>query len=187
MSIKKSYWSYTVLQFFVMFGLWLLMSGHYDLFHISAGLGATLLVCFIHRRLNKYLFYEKKITQHYSLRILGLLAYIPWLVWEIVIASLQVAYLVLHPRIPIDPYLVRFKTKLPNVTARVILGNSITLTPGTITVRIREDEFLVHTLTKISAASLVDDSLPRQVAKLFYKRPPQISSEVEFFKTTRKI
>lgn len=187
MSIKKSYRSYTTLQFIVMFGLWLLMSGHYDLLHISAGLGATTLVCLVHRRLNKYLFYEKKITQQYSLRVLSLLAYIPWLIWEIIVASLQVAYLVLHPRTPIDPYLVRFKAKLPNVTARVILGNSITLTPGTITVRIKEDEFLVHALTKSSADSITDDSLPRQVAKLFYKRPPQIASEVSFFKTNKKI
>jgi len=145
------------------------------------------LVCLVHRRLNKYLFYEKKIAQNYSLRVLGLLVFIPWLIWEIIVASLQVAYLVLHPKTPIDPYLVRFQTKLPNTTARVILGNSITLTPGTITVRINEGEFLVHALTKSSADSIVDDSLPRQVARLFYKRPPQIASEVRFFKTARKI
>ena len=67
----------------------------------------------------------------------ALLAYVPWLGWQILLASMQVAYLVLHPRMPVDPCLIYFRVNLPNLAARVILGNSITLTPGTVTIRIQ--------------------------------------------------
>jgi len=111
--------------------------------------------------------------------------YIPWLTWQIILASLQVAYVVLHPKIPINPSLIKFRTKLPNVTAKVILGNSITLTPGTLTIRIDNDEFIVHALMDASATSIIDGSLPFQVAKLYQRRPSTVISEVKILRTTK--
>src|SRR5690606_18924394 len=75
--------------------------------------------------------------------LLGICLYLPWLFWQIVLADLQVAYLVLHPRMLdlVDPHIFRFTTTLKRPISRVTLAQSITLTPGTITVSIQDDEF----------------------------------------------
>lgn len=121
------------------------------------------------------------------LNYIRLLFYIPWLIWEIIVASLQVAYLVLHPRIPVDPCIVRFKARLPNPVAKVILGNSITLTPGTLTINIDEDEFTVHALTEYSAESIIRDTMPRRVARLFQKRPQSVVDDVRILKSKKAL
>jgi multicomponent Na+:H+ antiporter subunit E len=133
-----------------------------------------------------YLYYQKSIAKEHTLRYGRMLLYIPWLIWQIFLASLHVAYLVLHPRLPINPTLLRFKTKLPNIAARVILGNSITLTPGTLTVSIDDDEFLVHALADASQSSIVDGSLPKQVAKLYHRRLTTVIDNIHILKTTKK-
>ena len=182
----------TIIQFFLLFGVWLLLSGHYDFTHIAMGVISCILVVALHLRLRKYFFYEEEISETSEklkgvepvrLRFLRVLFYIPWLIWQIVVASLQVAAVVLNPKMPIDPSLLLFKTKLPGMSARVILGNSITLTPGTITIQIKDDEFLVHALMDASFTGIVDGSLPGEVAKLYEKKPEHVVENVKTIKT----
>lgn len=184
--MKKAFIKGTILQFIILLGLWLLLSGKYDWFHISLGVVSALVVTVIQLRINKYLYYQKKIADENSLSWSRLLLYIPWLIWQIILSSLQVAYIVLHPRMPINPSLLRFKTKLPNIAARVILGNSITLTPGTLTINITGDEFLVHALTDASQSGIVDGSLPKQVAKLYNRRPTTVIDDIRIEKRVRR-
>lgn len=183
--VKKAFIKGTILQFIILLGLWLVLSGKYDWFHISVGVVAALFVTVIQLRINKYLYYQKKIANENSLSWSRLLLYVPWLIWQIILSSLQVAYVVLHPRMPINPSLLKFKTKLPNIAARVILGNSITLTPGTLTINIADDEFLVHTLTDASHSGIVDGSLPRQVAKLYHRRPTTVIDDIRIEKRVK--
>jgi multicomponent Na+:H+ antiporter subunit E len=185
--MKKAFIKGTALQFLALGGLWLLLSGHFDAFHMGAGLFSALAVTLMHIRINRYLYYKKEIAGVHSLRLARLALYIPWLMWQIVLASLQVAYAVLHPRMPIDPALVRFKTKLPNIAAKVILGNSITLTPGTYTIRIRDDEFLVHSLMETSHSGIIDGSLPGQVAKLYGDKPSDVVTDVNIFHKAKNV
>jgi multicomponent Na+:H+ antiporter subunit E len=185
--VKKAFIKGSILQFFVLFGLWILLSGRFDLFHISMGFLSALLVILVHLRINRYLYFQKEIAKENTLRYSRFLYYVPWLIWQIVVASIQVAYVVLHPKIPINPSLVRFKTRLPNIAAKVILGNSITLTPGTLTIRIQDDEFLVHALTDAASTSIMDGSLPDQVAKLYHRRPSSVIREAEVLKTAKNI
>jgi multicomponent Na+:H+ antiporter subunit E len=185
--LKKAFIKGSILQFLVLLALWLVLSGHYDAFHIGAGVFSAGVVTFMHLRINRHLYYTKKIAEVHALRYARLALYVPWLMWQIVLASLQVAYAVLHPRMPIDPALVRFKTKLPNIAAKVILGNSITLTPGTYTVRIREDEFLVHSLMEVSHSGIVDGTLPGQVAKLYGDRPADVVYDVDILHRTKDV
>ncbi len=182
----------SVIQFFLLLGVWLLLSGHYDVTHITMGVFSSLLVVLLHIRLRKYYFFQEEMRETSArlkgvhpvrLRYLRVLFYIPWLIWQIMLASLQVAAVVLRPKMPIDPALVRFKTNLPNTSAKVILGNSITLTPGTITVEIRDDEFLVHSIMDASATGILDGSLPGEVAKLYEKKPEQVVKDVEIIKS----
>ena len=77
---------------------------------------------------------------------------------EILKANIGVMQLILSPKMEVEPKLVRFRTDLKTDLARVILANSITLTPGTITVTLEGDEYLVHCLDK-SMAEGMDDSI----------------------------
>lgn len=190
--MKKEFLLKSVIQFGLLLGLWLLLSGHYDVFHISMGVFSALIVVLLHVRLRKYYFFEEELAEAKArmkdvftvrLRYGRVLFYVPWLIWQIVVASLQVAAVVLNPKMPIDPALLRFKTKFPNTSARVILANSITLTPGTITVQIKDDEFLVHALMDVSSSGIMDDSLPGEVAKLYEKKPEQVVHDMKIIKS----
>jgi len=77
-------------------------------------------------------------------RIIFFILYISVLFIEIVKANLDVAYRIIHPKMPIKPGIVIIKTKLKQDIAKMILANSITLTPGTFTLDIKGDELLIH-------------------------------------------
>ena len=176
--------------------VWLMLSGHYDITHISMGVISAIIVVWLHWHLRKYYFYQEEMKEtdakqkgvHWvSLRYARVLFYIPWLIWQIVIASLQVAAAVLRPKMPIDPAMVKFKTNLPNTSAKVILGNSITLTPGTITVQIKNDEFLVHSLMDASSSGILDGSLPGEVAKLYERKPHHVIRDIKIIKSEAEL
>jgi multicomponent Na+:H+ antiporter subunit E len=77
-------------------------------------------------------------------KIVYLIAYIPVFFWEMIKANLDVAYRVIHPRMPINPGIVLIKTELKSDSGKLALANSITLTPGTLTMDIEGDSVLVH-------------------------------------------
>lgn len=169
-----------------MMGFWLLLSGHYDVFHISLGICSIILVLWIDNKLFAHRFFPDE-KEYKSLRIGKFLLYLPWLLWQIVISSLQVAYVILSPQMPVNISLIRFKTKLPNMTSKVILGNSITLTPGTLTIEINEDEFLVHALTDASSAGILDSNLPNHVGSLYLTKADGVVTEVEIIRSIEKL
>jgi multicomponent Na+:H+ antiporter subunit E len=103
-------------------------------------------------------------------RSLRFLVYVPYLLWAIVVANLQIAYVVLHPRLPIDPELVEFDAVLWSELSVTTLANSITLTPGTLTVDVSRQHFTVHTLTAGSREDLLAGGLERAVRFVFYGR-----------------
>ena len=99
--------------------------------------------------------------------------YAPWLLWEIAISNLHVAYLVLHPRLPVEPSLVEFETSLHSETAQVLLAQSITLTPGTVTVDVSGGRFMVHCLSAKSRQGMEEGSIQRKVAGIFREPAPE--------------
>ena len=94
------------------------------------------------------------------------LGYLAWLVLEIIKANVQVAIVVLSPRLPITPEIVSFRTRLKTDIGRMVLGNSITLTPGTVTIEAEGNEFLVHSLTKEAAEGLKKRMLEKHLIEL---------------------
>ncbi|MBW1788708.1 MAG: Na+/H+ antiporter subunit E [Deltaproteobacteria bacterium] len=97
------------------------------------------------------------------------LVYIPWLLWEIFKANLHILYVVLHPRMMdlIDPRIIRFDSRLNKELALVTFANSITLTPGTITVYVSVDgHFRVHAIDEMSGEPLPGE-MEARVAKIF--------------------
>ncbi len=140
------------ITFSIMLVFWILLSGMFDLFHLSMGIICCGLVTFFSHDL---LFYSRS-GRNWFRNMLGFIIYTPWLFWQIVLASVEIAYIVLHPRMLeiIDPRLIRFRTRLRGVLARVTFAHSITLTPGTITVNMNGNEFTVYALTQKAAESL---------------------------------
>jgi multicomponent Na+:H+ antiporter subunit E len=89
--------------------------------------------------------------------------FLPALLWAVVRANLSLAAVVLDPRLPIDPVVVRIPAPEGTVS-RALLANAITLTPGTLTLDVTDDELVVHALTAASRAELLEGSLARWVA-----------------------
>lgn len=96
--------------------------------------------------------------------------YAPYLLWEIAKANVTLAYVILHPRLPIDPEMVQFKAAVWDDLPATTLANSITLTPGTLTVEVSQREFYIHSLTGGSRDDLLDGALERAVRFVFYGR-----------------
>lgn len=145
---------------------WVILSGMYDLFHLSLGVISIIFVMLINRRILALDFYSQE-KSNAVLRYHRLLVYIPWLVWQIIVSSIQVAVIILSPKMPINPTVARFKVKLPNMASKVILGNSITLTPGTLTIDLNGDEFLVHALADSSLGIIESGKISDSVGALF--------------------
>ena len=92
--------------------------------------------------------------------------YVIWLIWEIIKANVDVARRILDPRLPISPRMVRVKADQRHELSRVIYANSITLTPGTVSVDTEGDMILVHALTKPAADDVEAGKMGRQVKRL---------------------
>jgi len=99
-------------------------------------------------------------------RIILLIKYFPWLAWEIVLANLNLVYLVLHPKMPIEPTIVRFKHDLKTDLGITLLANSITLTPGTITIDADRHEYIVHAVSRKTAQDLLSGTMLAKVKQI---------------------
>ncbi len=91
------------------------------------------------------------------------LFYIPWLLWQIVRSNVDVARRILSPSVPISPKLIEVPSNQKTDLGSVIYANSITLTPGTITIRIRDGVILVHALSEEAAEELLEGEMGRRV------------------------
>ena len=149
--------------FLLLFTLWILLSGRFDTFHLTLGVICSLLIALISFDL---LFANIRVGD-YLLVVRRFLAYIPWLVYQIVMSNIHVAALSLSPKLPIDPQIIRFTVKLETDISWVTLANSITLTPGTITMDIIDGEFYVHALSKKVAEDLDTGEMEDRVAHIF--------------------
>lgn len=144
----------------LLFAFWLLLSGFFVPFLIAAGLGSAIAVALLARRMD-VLDHEGQ-PLHLGPRALW---YWPWLIKEIVKSGWDVTRRVLDPRLPISPTLVRFKPSQRTVVGLVIHANSITLTPGTLTVDVGRGEFLVHALTAEGAAGVTSGEMDGRVSR----------------------
>jgi multicomponent Na+:H+ antiporter subunit E len=155
-----------IIQAVLLMAVWLILSGYYDFLHIFYGVICVSFVVWLNNRLTILPLAGERCGEK-QIILSRLLSYIPWLLWEIVKSGIYVAGVVLRPHPRLDPRVVRFISRQPGTVARVILGNSITLTPGTITLAINGDLFTVHALTAETAAGLVSGDMESRVARLY--------------------
>jgi len=148
-----------VLTAIIMFVFWMLLSGEFSLILILSGVVSSLLVAY----LSHDLLIGKADIKLNAVRILRFIKYLPWLMWQIVLANFDLAYRTLHPKMPIDPGIIGFKNELKTEMGVVTLANSITLTPGTVTIEANEDEFIVHAIAMGAAESLMTGEMQKRV------------------------
>jgi len=138
---------------------WILLSGHFDAVHLLFGLASVTLVSALSCRHIA----EGTTLGAEARRMLRLPRYVPWLLGQIALASVDVLFRVLGLR-PVDPCVLRFKPDLDSDFGRVTLANSITLTPGTVTIDVEEDgTFLVHAIAPEAAAAVIDGPMVTRV------------------------
>ncbi len=146
------------------FVVWLLWSGHYALHHtllIVLGVLSCAFVVYLAGRLA--IVDEEGIPIHLTWRIA---LYIPWLFWAIIKANIDVAKRILNPKLPIAPRMVRVTGTQKTDLCRVIFANSITLTPGTVSLDLDEEKIVVHALTKEAADDVQSGDMDRRVTAL---------------------
>ena len=141
---------------------WLVLSGYFTAFLLSAGAASALAVLLFCRRMDRFGQAESRAP----ISGIALLAYFAWLLGEIAKSAWDVSLRILDPRLPISPALVRFCPSQRTEVGLVIHANSITLTPGTISVEVGRDEFLVHALSASAAAGLPDSEMDRRISRL---------------------
>lgn len=168
-------------------GFWYLMSGFFDLVHTIMGVLSVGVVMAINFRLKSTSFYEGDIDAVNDLRYFFVPYYFVWLLGQIIISGIQVAKILLSPSLPIETTVVRFKVDFPNPQCKMILGNSITLTPGTLTVDINDDEFTVHSISSASYEGIASDKIPQQVLRLFKKELHPVVSDFRVISNSEEL
>lgn len=142
----------------ILYGFWLLLSGHYTPLLLSLGVASCALVVYIARRMD--VVDEEGLPLHIGFRFL---LYFPWLLKEVFKSNLVMARTVLDPKLPINPKLGRYPIRYRTDLGRVIFGNSVTLTPGTVTTAIDGDTIEVHVLAGEGFTTDPDDAMIRRV------------------------
>lgn len=150
-----------VLSLLFLMVVWYVWSGYLKLHLLVFGVISSLLVMLLANRMGAF---------RDNSDWLALLPRLPgfwlWLAREVVISNLQVARIILSPRPAMSPTLVTIRAVPPGNLGQAILGNCITLTPGSITLDVHEGALQVHCLTRANAAALVEGEMNRRVARL---------------------
>jgi multicomponent Na+:H+ antiporter subunit E len=135
-----------------LFLFWIIAAETLEIQHLLVGIVVAYSVEIFNRDfLRDFHFYGKK---PFLVQIITLINITLVLIKDMIIANIQVAKIVLSPKMPISPGIVTFKTKLKSPLARTLLANSITLTPGTLTIDVDEDIYVVHYLTEQNAVDV---------------------------------
>lgn len=146
--------------FLLLFAVWLLWSGLYKPLVIGLGVISCLLCVWLTARM------DRSAGDLYRIRLWRLAIYLPWLIKEIASSNWDVIKSILSPSVRVDPALVRLTASQQCDMGRVIYGNSITLTPGTLTLDMDKDQILVHALTHRGARNLARGEMDARVTRL---------------------
>ncbi len=157
---------FLALKAIALFVLWVLLSASFDWIHLGLGLLLSFTVAWINSGHSPFV---------PKFRLWGnILLYLPWLFVKIIQSSLHVSKLILHPALPIEPRLINVEANLGHHAAVVLLGNSITLTPGTITAEVDRNKLIVHALDEVSGEDITKKSIELKIARIFKDEEPDL-------------
>jgi len=157
--MKSSFPKQFIANTLALFSVWLILSGRYDVSHIVLGFLVSCGVAWLNTGYSHSPFHDFPWGR--------LVLYGPWLLLRIVESSLHVTKLILNPALPIEPKLLTYRSHLKHQGAIVLLGNSITLTPGTITVEVEGNQLMVHAIDKASGEDLTSGRMEQKIAGMF--------------------
>lgn len=153
----------------VLFGFWMALSGRTETKFVVYGIITALVTTHITYPL--LLVPNKDGSKRYFVFGASLpkfIVYFLWLMWQLVLANIDVLLATTSQELEINPKVVRFYFKVDNPMASVMLANSITLTPGTVTLNVTDDGlYEIHALTKGAAEGVLDGSMQKKVADLY--------------------
>ena len=143
---------------FLLFAFWLLLSASFDVAHVVVGAIVAGLVIWLR---------PSRPEPARKISWFAALGYLPWLLGKVMKSALHVSKLILDPSLPISPKMIKHKTALKSDGELVVLGNSITLTPGTITVEVAAGELLVHAIDEASLKDLSAGAFDDKISRMF--------------------
>lgn len=153
----------------MLFAFWLALSGKITVKFVIYGLLTSVVTAWITYPL--LLVSNKDNSKRYfvfGISVFKLIKYSFWLLWQLVLANIDVAKATTGQKLEIDPKVIKFYFKADNPMSSVVLANSITLTPGTVTINVTDDGlFEIHALTVGSAEGVLNGDMQRKVAELF--------------------
>jgi len=141
--------------------VWWLLSGYTLVLILCLGAGSIALTILIAHRMDQVDHETRPL--HKTVRVV---TYFPWLVWEIVKANIDVVSAILKKDMTIEPRLMELKASQRSEIGRVAYANSITLTPGTVTLAVKDDDLIVHSLTSGSREGLETGEMDRRVSNM---------------------
>jgi multicomponent Na+:H+ antiporter subunit E len=161
--------------FAILLAFWQLLSGRLDPLFIGLGVVSSAVVTLAAGR-----GIERTIgsaESHPRVRVLRLVPFALWLLQRMIASAAQIAYIVINPRVPPEPGIVRLPCELRSPAARAVLANSITLVPGTMTLEMTEHEITVHSFTPDAVEDLATAEMQNRIAAAFgdvEQRPPRL-------------
>ncbi len=154
------------LKAMALFLFWVLLSASFDWLHLGLGLFFSFVVAWLNSGHSPF------VPRFRLWR--RILLYLPWLFYKIVQSSLHLSKLILNPALPISPRLISVESKLHHRAAVVLFGNSITLTPGTITAEVDHNKLVVHALDKDLSEDIVSKEMENKIAEIFRDEEPDL-------------
>ncbi len=130
-------------MYFVLFGFWVILNGKWTL---EIGVVGLVVCAALYAFMCAYMGYSPKKEWQLFKRLPRIIGYVLYLIKEVYKAAFDTIRLIWAPEKEIAPRLISFRTRLKTDAGKVVLANSITMTPGTITVDVQDDLFLVHCL-----------------------------------------
>lgn len=155
-------WKVFMIPFLLLMGFWLILSPNITQQSIFIGLIVSFLVVIYSRDI---LFDSTEMPLYQMNHLMNMIHFVGILLIEIVKANIDVAKVVLNPAMPIQPQFIRVPMMLKNDINKVIYGNSVTLTPGTLTVDVTEEAFVIHALTDEAAAAMNNSFIEQWVLR----------------------
>lgn len=159
---------YRGITFALLFLTWMVFSGLFDVFHLTLGV----ISCGFVTYMSSDLLFEDRSSplKNRSIQAVRLAGYCVWLIWQIVVANIHLLKLAFGGKDLLQPQIVRYEaTSLETDFAKFLLANSITLTPGTVTMKILGKTFYIHAISDFAAKGL-DGEMERRIARVFSDR-----------------
>lgn len=157
---------FLILKAMALFILWMMLSASFNWIHLGLGVVISFAVAWINSGHSPFVPKFRLWSR--------IFLYLPWLFVKIVQGGLHLSKLILHPALPINPRLIDVEAKLGHHAAVVLLGNSITLTPGTITAEVDSNKLVVHAIDEVSGEDVTSKRIELRISEIFYHEEPDL-------------